>query len=147
MRTLAAIAVAPLAVVPVLTLVFGPWAIAHGGVQTLIGILSPALAVAYPLLILFGLPMHLALRRQGVTNWRAYALTGVLLGAVPVIGYYFVAVAFEARFQAAAILAAAARNVEWGAIGVVVFGLSSGAVAIAFRAIARLRQGARETSD
>ena len=136
---IAAIAVAPLAVAPVLALMFGPWAIAHGGGRSLAGIISPALVVAYPTLLLFGLPMHLALVRQGATHWRAYALTGVLLGAVPVIGYYVVAVAFEAKFQAAAMLAAAAQNLEWGAIGVGVFGLSSAAVAIAFRTIVTFR--------
>ena len=142
MRTLAAIAIAPLAVVPVLGLLFGPWALAHGGGRSLAGIISPALVVAYPLLVLFGLPMHVALVRQRATHWRAYAITGVLLGAVPVIGYYLVAVAFEAKFQAGLLPAAAVRNFEWGAIGAGVFGLTSAAVAIAFRAIA-IRQPAR----
>ena len=136
MTTLAAIAIAPLAAVPVLAVLFGPWALAHGGVRSLAGILWPALAIAYPTLILFGVPMHLALVQQRVTGTRAYAFAGILLGAVPVIGYYFVAVAFEARFAPAAIPAAAVRNLEWGAIGVVVFGLCSAAVATAFRAIA-----------
>jgi hypothetical protein len=136
MRTLAAIAIAPLAAVPVLALLFGPWAIAHGGSRSITGIILPALVVAYPMLILFGVPMHLALVQQRVTGMRAYAIAGILLGAVPVIGYYFVAVAFEARFLPAAIPAAAVRNLEWGAIGVGVFGLCSAAIATAFRAIA-----------
>ncbi len=38
-------------------------------------------------------------------------------------------------------LAAAVRNLEWGAIGVGVFGLSSAAVAITFRAIVHRREG------
>ena len=57
-------------------------------------------------------------------------------GAVPVIGYYIVAVVFEAKFAPAAIPAAAVRNLEWGAIGVGVFGLCSAAIAMAFRTIA-----------
>ncbi|MEO7156605.1 MAG: hypothetical protein ABI039_03525 [Vicinamibacterales bacterium] len=136
MTTLAAIAVAPLAAVPVLTLLFGPWALAHGGGRSLAGIVWPALVVAYPMVILFGVPMHLALVRQGCTRWRDYAFAGILLGAVPVIGYYFVAVVFEAQFLPSAIPSAAVRNLEWGAIGVGVFGVCSAAIAIAFRTIA-----------
>lgn len=136
MTTLAAIAIAPLAAVPVLTLLFGPWALAHGGTRLSTGIILPALVVAYPMVILFGVPMHMALVHQHVTRRRDYAIVGILLGAVPVIGYYIVAVVFEARFLPAAIPAAAVRNLEWGAIGVVVFGLCSAAIAIAFRTIA-----------
>lgn len=136
MRTLAAIGIAPLAVLPVLTLMFGPWAMAHGGWRALIGILSPALVVAYALVILVGLPMHLALLRQRVIRRRDYALAGVLLGAVPVIGYLIVAIVFEAQFLPAAIPLATTRNFEWGAIGAVVFGACGAAVALAFRAIA-----------
>lgn len=135
-RTLAAIAAAPLAVVPVLVVLFGPWVLAHGGTRALIGIITPAVVVAYPMVILFGLPMHLALVRQRCTRWRDYMLTGVLLGAIPVAGYVLVAVAFEARFEIAAMGPALVRNAEWGAIGVAVFGLCSVAVAMAFRAIA-----------
>ena len=135
-RTLAAIAAAPLAVIPVLLVLFGPWALSHGGVRSLSGILVPALVVAYPMLIVFGVPMHMALMHQRVTRRRDYAIAGILLGAVPVVGYYIVAVVFEARFVPAAIPAAAVRNLEWGAIGVVVFGLCSAAIAIAFRTIA-----------
>ena len=136
MRTLTAIAIAPLAVIPVLALLFGPWALAHGGAPTLIGILMPALVIAYPMVVLFGLPMHLALVRQRCTRLRDYAVTGLLLGAVPVAGYVLVAVAFEAKFALSAMGPALIRNAEWGAIGVVVFGICSVAVAIAFRAIA-----------
>jgi len=136
MRTLAAMAIAPLAVIPALVVLFGPWALAHGGTRTLTGIVVPAMAVAYPMVALFGLPMHLALIRAGCTRRRDYAIAGVLLGAVPVAGYVMVAVAFEAKFAIAAMGAAFVRNAEWGAIGVVVFGLCSAAVAIAFRAIA-----------
>ena len=135
-RTLAAIAIAPLAVVPVLVVLFGPWALAHGGARSLGGILTPAVVVAYPMVILFGLPMHLALVRQRCTRWRDYAITGVLLGAVPVAGYVIVAVAFEAKFAIGAMGPAFIRNATWGAIGVVVFGLCSATVAIAFRALA-----------
>jgi len=136
MRTLAAIAVAPLAVIPVLVVLFGPWAIAHGGTRSLTGIVVPAIVVAYPMVVLFGLPMHLALVRAGCARRRDYAITGLLLGAVPVAGYVVVAVAFEAKFAIAAMGPAFLRNAEWGAIGVMVFGLCSAAVAIAFRAIA-----------
>jgi hypothetical protein len=136
MRTLAAIAIAPLAVIPVLSILFGPWAIGLGGLRSLLGILMPAIVVAYPMVILFGLPMHLALVRARCTRWRDYAAAGALLGAVPVVGYVIVAIAFEAKFNIAAMAGAAARNVEWGAIGVVVFGLCSTAIAIAFRATA-----------
>jgi hypothetical protein len=136
MRTLAAIAIAPLAVIPVLVVLFGPWAIAHGGTRSLTGIVVPAIVVAYPMVVLCGLPMHLALVRAGCTRWRDYAITGVLLGAVPVAGYVVVAVAFEAKLSIASMGSAFVRNAEWGAIGVVVFGLCSAAVAIAFRAIA-----------
>jgi hypothetical protein len=135
-RTLAAIAIAPLAVVPVLAVLFGPWAMAHGGARSLAGILTPAVVVAYPMVILFGLPMHLALVRQRCTRRRDYALVGVLLGTVPVVGYVIVAVAFEAKFVLAAMPPAFIRNAEWGAIGVAVFGLCSAAVALAFRALA-----------
>ena len=135
-RTITAIAIAPLAVVPVLAVLFGPWAIANGGTRSLMGILGPALVVAYPATILFGLPMHLALVQQHCTRWRDYALTGVLLGAVPVAGYVLVAVMFDAQFQIAAMGSTLAKNATWGGIGVVVFGLCSAAVAIAFRATA-----------
>jgi len=134
MRPLAAIVLAPLAVVPVLAVLFGPWAASHGGIRSLAGILVPAVAVTYPMVILFGLPMHLALVRQRCTRRRDYAIAGVLLGAVPVAGYVLVAVAFEAKFAIAAMGPAFARNAEWGAIGVVVFGLCSAAVALVFRA-------------
>jgi hypothetical protein len=140
-RTLAAIAIAPLAVIPVLAVLFGPWAIAHGGMRSLAGILLPAVVVAYPMVLAFGLPMHVALVRQRHTRWRDYAVTGALLGAVPVAGYVLVAVAFEAKFAVAAMGAALVRNAKWGAIGVVVFGLCSAAIAIAFRAIAIRRDG------
>ena len=136
-RTLAAIAIAPLAVAPVLAVLFGPWALTHGGSRSLCGIVAPAVVVTYPLVILFGLPMHLALVRQGFARRRDYAITGALLGAVPVAGYVVVAVAFEAKFAIGAMGPAFVRNAEWGAIGVAVFGLCSAAVAIAFRAIAK----------
>jgi hypothetical protein len=139
MRTLAAIAIAPLAVLPVLALLFGPWAVTHGGMATLAGILGPALLAGYPLTIVFGVPMHLALVRQNCTRLRDYAAAGALLGTVPVIGYVMVAVAFEAKFVVPAMGRALARNAEWGAIGVVVFGLCSTAIALAFRAIAMRR--------
>jgi hypothetical protein len=135
-RTLAAIAIAPLAVVPVLAVLFGPWAMAHGGTRSLAGILTPAVVVAYPMVVLFGLPMHLALVRQRCTRRRDYAIAGLLLGAVPVAGYVIVAVAFEAKFAIAAMGPAFIRNAEWGSIGVVVFGLCSATVALAFRALA-----------
>lgn len=135
-RTLAAIAIAPLAVVPVLLMLFGPWALAHGGTRSLAGILTPAIIVAYPMVILFGLPMHLALVRQRCTRWRDYAVVGVLLGAVPVAGYVLVAVMFDAKFEITAMFPTLAKNATWGAIGVLVFGLCSAAVAMTFRAIA-----------
>ena len=136
MRTVAAIVVAPLAVIPILAVMFGPWALAHGGARSLAGIVVPGVLAAYPLLILFGLPIHLALKRQGRVRARDYAVAGALLGAVPVIGYVIVAVMFEAKFALAAMPMAAARNFEWGAIGVLVFGLCSTAVALTFRATA-----------
>jgi len=134
-RTLAAIAIAPMAVVPVLATLFGTWAITTGGMPTLMGILGPALVVAYPATILFGLPMHLALVHQRCIKWRDYAITGALLGSVPVAGYVIVAVLFDAKFDIAAIGPTLAKNATWGAIGVLVFGACSTAVAIAFRAI------------
>ena len=137
-QTLAAIALAPLAVVPVLIVLFGPWALAHGGWPSLRGILLPAIIVAYPLTILVGLPMHLALVHQRCTRARDYAIAGALLGAVPVIGYVIVAVVFEAKFVLAAMPRATMRNAEWGWLGVVVFGACSTAVALAFRACLRL---------
>jgi hypothetical protein len=141
MRTLAAIAIAPLAVVPVLVTLFGPWAIANGGAPTLLGILGPALVVAYPSAVLVGVPIHLALVHQRCTSWRDYAIAGALLGAVPVIGYVAVAVVFDAKFETAAFGPTFAKNATWGSIGVLVFGLCSAAVAIAFRAIAIGRHG------
>ena len=139
MRTLVAIAVSPLAVIPVLLLLFGPWAIARWDLRGLSGVLVPAVVVAYPMVILFGLPMHFALVQQRATAVRHYALAGALLGAVPVIGYCVVAIVFEAKFEVAGLAAATLRNAEWGAIGVVVFGACSAAVAIAFRTIALAR--------
>ncbi len=136
-RTLAAIAIAPLAVVPMLVVLFGPWALAHGGTRSLTGILVPAVIVAYPIVMLFGLPMHLALVRASCTRRRDYAIAGALLGAVPVADYVLVAVADEAKYAIAAMGPALIRNAEWGAIGVVVFGLCSVAIAVAFRAIVR----------
>ena len=133
MRTLAALVIAPLAVVPVLAVLFGPWALAHGGTPSLLGILAPAIVVSYALAILIGLPAHLVLVHQRRTRWRDYAIIGALLGAVPVAGYYVVAVAFEMKMGS---VSALTRNAEWGAIGVAVFGASTAAVAIAFRAIA-----------
>lgn len=135
MRTLAAIGAAPLAVLPVLTLLFGHWAMTQGGWRALIGILIPALVVAYPLLILIGLPIHFAMQRQRCVGRRDYALAGLLLGAVPVIGYVILAVVVEAHFVPAEIPRATARNFEWGAIGAVVFGACGAAVALAFRAL------------
>ena len=135
-RTLAAMALAPLAVIPVLTLMFGPWAMAHGGWRSLAGILVPAMVVSYGLTTMVGLPMHVALVRQRFTRRRDYAIAGVLLGAVPVIGYLLVAIAFEAQFAGSAMAGAARRNLEWGAIGVGVFGACSAAVAVAFRSLA-----------
>ena len=82
MRTLAAIAIAPLAVIPVLAVLFGPWAIVNGGIQTLAGIIGPAVIAAYPLVILFGWPMHLALVRAQRTRRLDYAIAGALLGAI-----------------------------------------------------------------
>jgi hypothetical protein len=140
MRILAAMAISPLAVIPTLVVLFGPWAIAHGGTRALTGIVVPAVVVAYPMVVLFGWPMHLALIRARCTRPRDYAIAGVLLGAVPVAGYVLVAVAFEAKFAIAAMGPAFVKNAEWGAIGVVVFGLCSAAVAIAFRAIAIRRR-------
>jgi hypothetical protein len=134
-RTLATLVIAPLAVVPVLTMLFGPWALTSGGMRSLMGILGPALVVAYPATVLFGLPMHLALVHQRCIKWRDYAITGALLGSVPVAGYVIVAVLFDAKFDIAAIGPTLAKNATWGAIGVLVFGTCSAAVAIAFRAI------------
>lgn len=136
-RTLAAIALAPLAVIPVLIVLFGPWALSHGGWPSLRGILAPALIVAYPLTIGIGLPMHLALVYQRCVRARDYAIAGALLGAVPVIGYVIVAVVFEAKFEAPAMPRALMRNSEWGLIGAAVFGACSAAVAATFRAVAR----------
>ncbi len=136
MRTLVAIAIAPLAVVPILAVIFGPWAIANGGLRSLLGIIGPAAVAAYPLVILIGLPMHCALVHARRTSLRDYVLTGLLLGTIPVIGYVIVAVAFEAKFALSGIPRAAVRNIEWGAIGVVVFGLCTVGVALTFRAIA-----------
>ena len=138
MRVLAAIAIAPLAVLPILTLMFGPWAMVHGGWRSLLGILEPAIVVAYALVLVVGLPMHLALVRQRCTRARDYALAGALLGSVPVLGYVIVAVVFEAKFVIAALPRAAARNLEWGAIGVVVFGVCSAAVGLTFRTVAQV---------
>jgi hypothetical protein len=67
-RLLAAIAVAPLAVIPVLSVLFGPWAATHGGLRSWLGIVGPAVVVAYPLVMLVGLPMHLAMVRQRCTT-------------------------------------------------------------------------------
>ncbi len=64
-----------------------------------------------------------------------------LLGAVPVAGYVLVAVVFDAKFDIAAMGPTLAKNATWGAIGVLVFGLCSAAVAITFRAIAIRRDG------
>ena len=76
-------------------------------------------------------------RVRTYTRARDYALAGALLGAVPVIGYVIVAVVFEAQFVASAIPQAAARNLEWGAIGAIVFGACGSAVALAFRAVVK----------
>ncbi|HWI18062.1 MAG TPA: hypothetical protein VNT81_09960 [Vicinamibacterales bacterium] len=136
MRNAAAIAIAPLAIIPVLAALFGPWAVSNGGLRSLLGIIGPALVVAYPMVILFGVPMHLALVRARCTRWRDYAIAGALLGTVPIIGYVLVAVAFEAQFALSAMGAALVRNLEWGAIGVLVFGLCTTAVALAYRRVA-----------
>jgi len=134
MRTIAAIAIAPLAVVPVLAALFGPWAMSNGGMPSLAGIIGPGLAIAYPLLIVFGYPMHLALVRARCTRPRDYAIAGGLLGGVPILGYVLVAVAFEAKFVVTAMGAALIRNATWGAIGVLVFGLCGTAIAVVYRA-------------
>ena len=52
-----------------------------------------------------------------------------------------VAVAFDANFEVVKLWPTLAQNATWGAIGVVVFGVCSAAVAIAFRAIAIRRDG------
>src|ERR1051325_10301428 len=110
MRTLAAIAIAPLTVVPVLTVLFGPWAIAHGGAPSYLGIVGPALFVSYVMVLIAGLPMHWALTWQHRTRVRDYAIAGALLGAVPVIGYVIVAVAFAAKFAVSGLPRASARR-------------------------------------
>lgn len=138
-RLLTAFLVAPFAVVPVLAVLFLPWALSRGGAGGLLGILLPAVIAAYPLLLIFGLPIHALLARQHWTRRRDYAVAGAVLGAGPVIGYCLIAMAFEANFSAAQAWRAVLRNAEWGAIGAVVFGSCATAVAITFHAILERR--------
>lgn len=62
------------------------------------------------MVLIAGLPMHWALTWQQRTRVRDYAIAGALLGAVPVIGYVIVAVAFEAKFAVSAMSRAFSRN-------------------------------------
>ena len=55
----------------------------------LLGILGPAIVVAWALVLVVGLPMHLALVRQRRTRARDYALAGSLLGAVPALDMWW----------------------------------------------------------
>jgi hypothetical protein len=135
-RLLAGVLVAPLAAAPVIALIFGWWAWTHGGLATLGSITWQTLAVTYPAIVFFGLPVHLALDRQRYRRFAHYVTAGALLGALPVIGYTVVAIAFEAKFAISAIGRATVRNLEWGAIGVLVFGAVSAAVAAAFWLVA-----------
>jgi hypothetical protein len=132
LRVVLGVLAAPLAAAPVIALIFGAWSLANGGVATLASIVLQTLAVAYPATVLFGLPVHLALVRQGYRRATHYATAGALLGALPVIAYTVVAIAFEAKFALSAMGRAAGRNLEWGAIGVLVFGAVTAAVAAAF---------------
>jgi hypothetical protein len=101
-------------------------------VSTLASLVLPALAVTYPAMVLFGLPIHFALARQGYRRLSHYLVAGGLTGTVPVIGYCVVAIVFEAKFAVAGLWSATLRNAAWGGIGVVVFGAATAAVAAAF---------------
>lgn len=135
-RLLAGVLVAPLASAPVIALIFWRWASTHGGPTAFFPIVLQTLAVTYPAMVLFGLPIHLALARQRYRRWSHYAMAGALTGSVPVVGYCLVAIVFEAKFAVAGLSSATMRNAAWGGIGVVVFGAVTTAVAVAFWQVA-----------
>lgn len=135
-RLLPAAALAPLAVVPVLAVLYGPWAITAAGLSSLISVVVAALFVSYPATVLFGIPVHVILEKQRWRRLSDYVTTGALLGGFPVVVYCLVAIVVDAKFVPSGLWTATVRNAEWGAIGTVVFALSSAAVAAVFWRIA-----------
>jgi hypothetical protein len=132
LRSLFAVLLAPLAAVPVLAVLYGPWVVGDAGLGGLMPVAIGTLLVAYPTTILFGIPVHVILRRYRCTTLADYAAAGALLGGLPVVGYCIVAIVFEAKFAPGGIWQATVRNVEWGAIGTVVFAAGSAAVGASF---------------
>lgn len=126
LRLLVALVVAPLAVVPVLVLLSAP------GFDGVVRIVSGALLISYPALLLFGLPAHLVLSRARYTTIFDYALLGGLLGALAISGYCLVAIVFDAHFAWNELPRSIGENARWGAVGSLYFGLCSAAVGATF---------------
>ena len=125
-RALAALAVAPLAVVPVLVALSAP------RFDGFVRLVSGALLISYPSLVLFGLPAHAVLSRSRYTSLFDYALLGGLLGALSISGYCVVAILFDAHFAGDQLWRSIGQNARWGAVGSLYFGACSAAVAAVF---------------
>ncbi len=130
-RLVAGVLIAPLAVAPVMTALFGPWAWSGGGLGTLAAIVFQALVVTYPAMLLFGVPIHATLSHQRCRSLRHYLTAGLLAGGFPIIAYCVVAIVVEAQFDVDSMWSAMRRNFTWGVIGTTVFGSCSAAVAAA----------------
>jgi len=79
-RTIAGVVAAPLVptaiVIVVLLLAYDAY------LENIPGLLLIGAIIGYPCTLLFGLPTHFLLMRQGWTRWWAYAIAGALIGAV-----------------------------------------------------------------
>ena len=79
-RTIAGVVAAPLVptaiVIVVLLLAYDAY------LENIPGLLLIGAIIGYPCTLLFGLPTHFLLMRQGWTRWWAYAVAGALIGAI-----------------------------------------------------------------
>ena len=130
MRVLAALLIAPLAIVPVLVALSVP---SFAGIVPLV---TGALLISYPSLVLFGLPAHLVLTGTRYTSLFDYTLLGGLLGALAISGYCLVAIVFDAHFAWDELSRSIGENAHWGLVGSLYFGLCSASVGAAFWRIA-----------
>jgi ABC-type anion transport system duplicated permease subunit len=133
-RVLVALVIAPLAVAPVLVMLSAP---RFEGVTQLV---TGALLISYPSMILFGLPAHLVLSRTRYTSLFDYTLLAGLLGALFISGYCAVAIVFDAHFALSELSRSIGENVRWGVVGSLYFGLCSASVGAVFWRIAVRRQ-------
>lgn len=121
-----AVVIAPLAVVPVLAVLSVP------RFDGLVQLVTGALLISYPAMILFGVPAHAVLRQSRYTSRFDYMLLGALLGGLSIAGYCVVAIAFDSHFSMDRLWWSITQNARWGAVGTLYFAACSAAVAAAF---------------